>query len=252
MIAAVVPVSHPGKSDTVIDVLQKQGAFVVAVRDRCDVDCTSADAVVDNAEGDGSMLCRCWDLGIDVAIERDARGIILLGEDCIPQGNLVGAHAQALSRNFPVISLGRTLESVYGWHDKREHGAAAKLHLFSKEHTLIQNVSLVTGGLATRAGNMALNASAVGLIRKHMAAIYGTARVFCPKFDGADGGDRFLGLMAWTYHVAMAYLPMGINAARYDGGIALPAEQTELLEKETARFRAYLAGNPVNLDDISF
>lgn len=253
---AIVPCRTGEHLDTVIERLHSQGAFVTVVRDRCDVDCHRADAILDSAEGDGFMAGRARDVGVDYAVSMGAYGMVFVDEDCIPQDDLVKSHMEYLKCDLPVISLGRRLEKEKSWQDPRELGDAGNLHLFSDRGSVVQSPTILANCLATWTCNMGINARAVRVLRAAMCRLCGKERLFHPAFDGKWGGeDAFLGYVAWAYKVVMAYLPYGANAVRhmdhprppsvYDRGFR------ERLEAEVNKFRQFLVKVPPTLADIS-
>lgn len=256
MYAAIVPVRRGDSSGKVLSELHRQGLLAIAVRDRCSVDCSAADIILDSSEGDGFMAGKCRDIGLDFAVARGVEGVIFVDEDCIPQESLAASHIRALSRGIPVISLGRRLESSIGWKDPRETGEAGNWHLFSGKGSVVQNVSWVKNCLATWTCNLGINMSAIRILRRAMKGICGQTRLFHPAFDGHWGGeDAYLGYLAWMYRVTMAYLPMGANAVKHiDHPRPLPEYGKgfrDTLEAQVEKLRKYGAMHPVSLDDVS-
>ena len=253
---AIVPCRTGKHLPLIVKRLHAQGAFVTVVRDRCDVECPEADAILDNKEGDGFLAGKCRDIGVDYALLLGAPAVIFIDEDCIPQDDLVKSHLDYLTYDLPVISLGRRLEEKHSWHDPRELGDAGNLHLFSSRGSVVQNPTVLASCLATWTCNMGMNCRAIQVIRGVMNRLCKKNRVFHPAFDGKWGGeDAFLGYMAWAYRVTMAYLPYGANAVKHMDHPRPPAEYNkgfkERLEAEVANFRMFLAKEPPNLKEVA-
>lgn len=253
---AIVPCRKGSHVGMVVDRLHAQGAFVTVVRDRCDVECQGADAILDNNEGDGFLAGKCRDIGVDYALLLGAAGVIFIDEDCIPQDDLVKSHMEYLRYDLPVISLGRRLEEKFRWKDPREFGDAGNLHLFSTRGSVVQNPTVLASCLATWTCNMGMNSRAIQVIRGAMNRLCNNDRVFHPAFDGKWGGeDAFLGYVAWAYRVTMAYLPYGANAVKHMDHPRPPAEYNkgfkERLEVEVANFRMFLAKEPPTLKEVA-
>lgn len=253
---AIVPCRKGTHIGMILDRLHAQGAFVTVVRDRCDVECPGADAILDNKEGDGFLAGKCRDIGVDYALLLGASGIIFIDEDCIPQDELVKSHMDILRYDLPVISMGRRLEEKFQWKDPRELGDAGNLHLFSPGGSLVQNPSVLASCLATWTCNLGINSRAIRVLREAMRKLCGRERLFHPAFDGLWGGeDAFLGYVAWAYHVTMAYLPYGANAVKHMDHPRPPAEYNrgfrERLEAEVVNFRKYLVKNPPTIREVA-
>lgn len=256
MIYTVIPCRRGEHVAQVIKELKPQETKIIVVRDRCSVDCPGADVVLDSKVGDGFMAGYCRDVGIRFALKEGAEAILMIDEDCIPQRDTVLAHTKAVARGFPVISMGRRLESKLGWKDPREIGDAGNWHLFSSRGSIVQNVSWVKNCLATWTCNLCMNASAIKIIRRAMRRICHEDRVFHPAFDGHWGGeDSYLAYMAWAYRITMAYLPMGANAVKHMDHPRPEPEYgkgfKEILEAQVDYLRKFTVANPVTLDDIT-
>ena len=256
MIAAIVPVRRGEHAPTVVRKLKEQGAYVIAVRDRCSVELSEADLVYDKDTGDGFDAGQTRDIGIDLMMNKPVEYAIMVDEDCIPQPDLVKSHLLVLERGIPVISCGRRLESKLGWKDPRQTGEAFNLHLFDGKGTVVQNISLIKNCLATWTCNLGMNRDAISIIRRAMDSFNGTRRVFNKDFDGHWGGeDSFLGYMAWAYRVNMAFLPMGANAVKHMDHPRPEPEYgkgfKEVLEAQVLKLRKHLAMHPISIDDIT-
>lgn len=270
MLYTVIPCRKGTHIKKVLDALKPQDTYTVVVRDRCSVECPGADAVLDSHHGDGFMAGYCRDIGIDYSIRHGADAVLLIDEDCIPQKDIVSAHHAAVSRKFPVISLGRRLESKLGWKDPRETGEAANWHVFSGKGSVVQNITWIKNCLATWTCNMCMNKPAVNVLRRAMSLfspykvvyedgdnIISYDRLFDWKFDGHWGGeDAFLGYLAWGYRVTMAYLPIGANAVKHMDHPRPEPEYgkgfVEVLDAEVERLRKFMAVHPLSLDDMSY
>jgi hypothetical protein len=256
MLYTVIPCRRGEHVAQVIAELRSQDTAVIVVRDRCSVECPGADVVLDSGAGDGFMAGYCRDLGITYALGHGADAVLMVDEDCIPQRDIVAAHSRAVSRDFPVISIGRRLEARLGWKDPREVGEAGNWHLFSGKGSIVQNVSWIRNCLATWSCNLCMNAAAVDVVRRAMERISREPRVFHPAFDGHWGGeDSYLGYLAWAYRVTMAYLPMGANAVKHMDHPRPEPEYgkgfKEVLEAQVDYLRKFTVANPVTLDDIT-
>ena len=256
MFYTVIPCRRGEHVAQVVAELKRQDTRIVVVRDRCSVECPGADVVLDSRVGEGFMAGYCRDIGIDYALSEGADAVLMVDEDCIPQRDIVSAHSTAVSRVFPVISIGRRLESRLGWKDPREVGDAGNWHLFSSRGSIVQNVSWVRNCLATWSCNLCMNASAIRIMRRAMCRICGKDRVFHPAFDGNWGGeDSYLAYLAWAFRITMAYLPMGANAVKHMDHPRPEPEYgkgfKETLEAQVDNLRKYTVANPVTLDDIT-
>ncbi len=256
MLVAIIPCR---RGDHLQEVVSKLGdATVVVVRDRCKVECDGVDDYVDVSQGDGFMAGYARDAGIDYVLEKYgfADGVLFIDEDCIPQDDLVKDHESAIFRSIPVVSIGRRLERGLGWKDPREIGEAGQWNMFSSRGTVIQNAAWVTKCLATWSCNLGLNMPAVRVLRRAMLSVRKANRLFNPAFDGHWGGeDAYLGYLAWSYRVPMAYLPRGANAVKHmDHPRPLPEYGkgfTEILDSEVSYLRRYLMAHPLSIDDIT-
>lgn len=260
MLGVVIPCRRGDHINEVVFRLNEQNVLTVVVRDNCEVKVEGATQVIDVKNGGSFNAGFCRDVGIDYFINHRDRfdGILFLDEDCIPQKDIVSYHLKAVHRRIPVISIGRRLEEKHGWKDTRELGVAGKSHVFDGEGSVVQNVSWIQNCLATWTCNLAINWQAIRIIRFAMHKFCGHSRLFNPAFDGNWGGeDAFLGYMAWTYHVPMAYLPYGENAVKHmDHPRPMPEYGPgfkERLDVEVTKLRDFMThGHPVTLNDISF
>lgn len=256
MLYTVIPCHRGDHVAQVIGELKKQDTKIIVVRDRCRAECLGADIVIDNVKGAGFMAGYCRDIGISRALDEGADAVLMVDEDCIPQRDIVSAHLKAVSREIPVISIGRRIESRLGWKDPREIGDAGNWHLFSSRGSIVQNVSWVKNCLATWTCNLCMNRQAIRIVRRAMNGICREERVFHPAFDGHWGGeDAYLAYLAWAYRIVMAYLPMGANAVKHMDHPRPEPEYgkgfKEVLEAQVDYLRKFTVAIPVTLDDIT-
>lgn len=159
---------------------------------------------VDKVQSEYQTRWEIWNHGIDIAIGMGYDKVVLIGDHCIPQNGLPAAHEQALSANAPLITVGRCLDPDSGWRDRREH-------LFVREGSLVNNVSMISNGMVA-CGNMGINLGAIQRMKTLNAKIAGKESTFIGPY-----GHR-IGYAAWLMHVCMWILPFGCNGVKISSG----------------------------------
>ncbi len=78
--------------------------------------------------------------GIDLAQKDNNEIFLFIDGDCIPQTGFVKSHLKKLSKNLPVLTVGRRRESQFKWQDKRDVDPQLfNLKLFSNNDSIINN-----------------------------------------------------------------------------------------------------------------
>ena len=181
----------------------------------------------DLCDGSPECLTRCVEPGVEsmnIAVDElmnaGCDGLVFIGDNCHPQKGTIDIHRELLGRHlYPLITSGRILDESLGWHDYRETGTAAKLNLFNKSGTSINNASILTSGYGISVGHFGINRAAIDRITRISDLYFGDHTLF-PKMDymSTFGIGKVLSLCAWCAKVTIHMLPVGQNAVIYKGG----------------------------------
>lgn len=137
-------------------------------------------------------------IGTNISLSSGIDNIIFIDGDCIPQKTLVDSHLKVLSKDIPVLTVGRRRELAHKWMDRREVDAhLSSLNLFRKGGVVINNPSLLEQCLIVWSCNIGLNKRAIELLQKFNLRYYRREELFSSEFNGRWGGeDSFLGIQA--------------------------------------------------------
>jgi len=138
-------------------------------------------------------------IAIDRAIEDGCEAFVMIDGDCIPEKNLIKAHAHMSDVGVPSLSCGKRAELKYEWKDQRDiDPKLLALQLFNHGNGfIIQNQDLLLRSSIVWTCNVGMNLQAVKIIKRLNKKYYGRSEVFCSEFLGTWGGeDSFLGIQA--------------------------------------------------------
>ena len=194
-------------------------------------------------------------VGIQSAIKDDCDIFIFIDGDCIPQNKLIESHINKLKYGIPVLSVGRRRESIYRWQDRREYvPELSHLGLFPEDGLLINNTELLKNSLIVWSCNMALNLSAVKLLKRLNRKYFNRSEVFSSDFNGSWGGeDAYLGIQAHYCRILITTIGEKrsgiehIDHPRPEGKYNM--NHMELLNKQMETLRQKVRIHPL---DVSF
>ena len=150
---------------------------------------------------------------MDAHPEIDA--VVFIDGDCIPEKELIKAHAELLDSDRPVVTVGQRKESLHQWEDQRCKDFSF-IKIFNDEPSVVENEAWFVDSGVVWTCNFGMNRKAVDALRELNNTLYGRNETFSSDFLGTWGGeDGFIGLECFYSGIDVIALGKGNNGIRH-------------------------------------
>ena len=149
-------------------------------------------------------------IAIQYMLSNGYDAVIFIDGDCPPSSDLITSHVKTLSRETPVVTVGRRLETKWGNFDQREKSPEFPINIFrATPYKVVEEPYFVDSGVVWTC-NFGMNLPSVKYLREMNKTIYGRDEVFSSDFVGTWGGeDGFIGFECYYGGIDVIAVPRG-------------------------------------------